>query len=113
MPIATRNAHWNDVRNKRKECRQGKQIIRAFVKDIKVPFIGFRSVASTRCKHRGACVVEVHEKPVFSAADIDDALSALRDQAHVPSTVDVVLAPERIADLDDCPAPLHLRLMDP
>jgi hypothetical protein len=80
-------------------------LLRAFIKDIKVPFVGFRSVTSSQCKHRRAHVVEVHEAPVFSAADIIDVLSTLREQADTLPTVEVVLAPERLVDFDDHPAP--------
>ena len=71
-----------------------------------------QSLRSFRKKYLGSYVVSINDEPVFSVADVARIAERLRALPTVPDTVPVVLAPERTADFDDRPPPLHLRMHD-
>ena len=87
------------------------RLLRAFVSRIDTPAAGHR-IGAFRRKYVGSYVVSVNGSPVFSVADIDSALQRLQALEDPPSHVDFVFAPERRAEFDSRPTPLHLRLAD-
>lgn len=90
------------------ECSRLK---RGFLDSISVPAIG-RTLRATKKSFLHSYVVSVNSVPVFSPTDVASVLETLRSSRTPPSTVEVVLAPERKADFDDRPSPLHLRISD-
>ena len=50
--------------------------------------------------------------PVFSMSDLTNVIDHLLLQTPVPTTVDLVLAPEHCSTFADCPSPLHLCMHD-
>jgi hypothetical protein len=90
------------------ECARLK---RGFLESISVPPIG-RTLRATRKHFAHSYVVSVNGTPVFSPVDVNTVIETLRNSRAPPSTVEVVLAPERKAEFDDRPSPLHLRISD-
>jgi hypothetical protein len=84
---------------------------RGFLESISVPPIG-RTLRAARKEFAHSYIVSVNGVPVFAPHDVDTVIDLLRASSAPPSTVEVVLAPERRADFDDRPSPLHLRISD-
>jgi hypothetical protein len=90
------------------ECSRLK---RGFVESFSVPAVG-RTLRTTRKNFAHSYVVSVNGAPVFSLSDFNAEITLLAGSSAPPSTVEVVLAPERKKDFDDRPSPLHLRISD-
>lgn len=85
---------------------------RAFINRIDRPATSM-SLSSFRRSFLGSYIVAVNGVPTFTSASVSAVLKDLQSLESCPSTVTIVLAPERKADLaDDRGAPLHLRLHD-
>ena len=63
-------------------------------------------------KHLGSYVVSINDIPVFTPHSIDEICDQLRRQRKPPSTVKIVLAPERKTDYTAKKNPIHLRLSE-
>ena len=84
---------------------------RAYLSRFRTAPIG-QSLATIRRRYMGSYVVALNNTPIFHLSDIENVLTRLRSLPTPPSTVDIVLAPERLSDSDDRGSPLHLRLHD-
>jgi hypothetical protein len=89
------------------------QLHRAFVHRVTRAATSF-SLAKFRKRFIGSYIVSVNGVPTFSSASISTVLDELRNSPSAPATIDVVLAPERKANLNfsGSGSPLHLRLHD-
>lgn len=84
---------------------------RGFLESISVAAVG-KTLKATRKAFAHSYVVSINGNPVFSPSDVKTELDTLRASRVAPTTVEVVLAPERQADFDDRPSPVHMRLSD-
>jgi hypothetical protein len=71
-----------------------------------------RSFKTFKQGFQGAYVVKIDDTPIFSLDDIAKVVTRLGRSRAPPTTVELVLAPERKTDHDGRPGPLHLRLAD-
>jgi len=83
----------------------------AYLADIHQQPIGF-SLRSAWRQLLGSYVVSINNTPIFTTADIDQLLSSLQRLDSIPTTVELVLAPDRSSAFDNHPPPLHLHLHD-
>jgi hypothetical protein len=90
------------------ECSRLK---RGFVESFSAPAVG-KTLKATRKAFTHSYIVSVNGLPVFSLDDVDAVFDSIASSNTTPSTVEIVLAPERKADFDDRPSPLHLRISD-
>jgi hypothetical protein len=87
---------------------------RAFISELHRSPVPRLSLRSFRSKYLGAYVVSLHETQIFSPSDVDSVLSSLRELAHPPPQIQLILAPERRTAITgaNSQAPLHLRRVD-
>lgn len=85
---------------------------RAFINGVDRPCSSF-TLSAFRRRFLGSYVVSVNGVPTFSSVSISAVLENLRKDPSCPTTVLVVLAPERKTDIVAAHgAPLHLRVQD-
>jgi hypothetical protein len=72
-----------------------------------------QSLRAFRNKFLGAFTTIVNAQPVFTCNDINNAIQSLRALREPPTHIELILAPERLTDLNDhALPPLHLRQVD-
>ena len=83
---------------------------RAFISAVHRPLLG-RTLRASK-SHKGSYLVSINGFPVFTLQDVNKIIADLCSTSPVPSTVEILLAPEQRAAFDDRPSPLHLRMHD-